>query len=340
MIRGALREIFSSLRLRLQPLLLLLLLLPPSSSKIHTSSSRGLATTRSVLAFGGLRTVNREVPGTTARAAEWLQQPPSTLWAPQRSTASECSKSSRCCCMRSSSEASAAALPSANSPQEPPFRLLGGGLSLNPSLIFALAARRLLQRELQQLFQPSEVAASAQAHSAVSAVASDAVCTPVTVEGGSGGDGSIAFLRLKAAPRSGASGGSGGRGGCVLLRAVGASEEAPSVPRRLSAVGESGSWRAASGGIGTGQGKTGVRWSALWCLLLPPLATKLLLWMFLVLRLQLLGLRGAASVAGLLAPCVAAGNNYCCCSTCTGVFAGTSYRVENDASFLASGPWP
>ncbi|CDJ35588.1 uncharacterized protein EMH_0004800 [Eimeria mitis] len=158
--------------------------------------------------------------------------------------------------MSSSSGAGAATAPLVNGPQEPPCRLLGGGLSLNPSLIFALAARRLLQQGLQQIRQLDDAPASAEGAAAAASV-SDVVFSPVTVEGGSGGDGSIAFLRLRAAPRSGAAGGSGGRGGCVLLRAVGASEEAAGAHRRLSALKESGCWRAASGGIGAGQGKTG-----------------------------------------------------------------------------------
>ncbi|CDI87516.1 hypothetical protein, conserved [Eimeria praecox] len=171
--------------------------------------------------------------------------------------------------MCSTSAGDATVQPLVNRPQERPLHLLGGGLSLNPSLIFALAARRLLQRELQQLCQPGEVPEAPTGAASFAAAASDAICTPVTVEGGNGGDGSVAFLRLRAAPRSGAAGGSGGRGGCVLLRAVGASEEAAGAPRRLSALKESGCWKAASGGIGGGQGKTGAHGADL-LLGLPP----------------------------------------------------------------------
>ncbi|CDJ50858.1 hypothetical protein, conserved [Eimeria brunetti] len=235
-------------------LLLPILLLPtPSSSKRHISSHRRLKATGSSWVLGILPS-NCEGPRIVVTAAAWLQQPPSSQCAPRRSISER--SSSRCCCTNSSSRDNGAAAFSVDSVQEPPCRLLGGGLSLNPSLIFSLAARRLLQQQLQHLGQP-DVAHTAVSSGATAAATSDPVYTPVTVEGGSGGDGSIAFLRLKAAPRSGAAGGSGGRGGCVLLRAVGDPGEAASAPRRLSALSESGCWKAAPGGIGSGQGKTG-----------------------------------------------------------------------------------
>ncbi|OEH77222.1 hypothetical protein cyc_05586 [Cyclospora cayetanensis] len=137
-------------------------------------------------------------------------------------------------------------------PQVSPYRLLGGGLSLSPSLVFALGSRRLLEQQ-RKLAQEAH-AGTAEASAAFTA---EGTCTPVTVEGGSGGDGSVAFLRLRAAPRSGAAGGSGGRGGCVLLTAVSGPGEALADSKTSSSVRESGYWKAAPGVTGGGRGRTG-----------------------------------------------------------------------------------
>ncbi|XP_026192213.1 uncharacterized protein LOC34621920 [Cyclospora cayetanensis] len=137
-------------------------------------------------------------------------------------------------------------------PQVSPYRLLGGGLSLSPSLVFALGSRRLLEQQ-RKLAQEAH-AGTAEASAAFTA---EGTCTPVTVEGGSGGDGSVAFLRLRAAPRSGAAGGSGGRGGCVLLTAVSGPGEALADSKTSSSLRESGYWKAAPGVTGGGRGRTG-----------------------------------------------------------------------------------
>lgn len=238
-------------------LLLLLLLLPLSSSERHTGSSVSLAGSRNIRLIGGLRAVSNAEQWATVRPTSWLHQPPPSLFNLPRNKAWVRSSNSRCWCTGSKPGAGLAPAPSGNNKQDSPCRLLGGGVSLDPSLVFALAARRLLHQELQQLCHPGSSPPATE--DATTSADSAAIFTPVTVEGGSGGNGSIAFLRLKAAPRSGAAGGSGGRGGCVLLRAVGAFDESAGSPRRLSALRESGSWKASSGGIGAGQGKTGVR---------------------------------------------------------------------------------
>ncbi|CDJ39497.1 hypothetical protein, conserved [Eimeria tenella] len=141
-----------------------------------------------------------------------------------------------------------------------------GVVSFSATTASVPGSRRLLEQPLKKLTQ-GDSGPRAEAREAAAAAA--IVCTPVTVEGGSGGDGSIAFLRLKAAPRSGAAGGCGGRGGCVLLRAVGPLDESSGGLRRFTSLLESGSWRAASGATGAGQGKTGASGSDL-LLGLPP----------------------------------------------------------------------
>lgn len=247
------------------PFLLLLLLFPAVSSLLgDTRGGRGPTPQGGFLFLEGL--MAHSVPKRPAGADCWRLHPFLVSHA-RRWSVSFCSDSSRnvANCNRierghcnnrlanSDSSQSKTLLP--NNRQELPCLLLGGGLSLDPALLFALAARRLLEQPLKKLTQ-GDSGPRAEAREAAAAAA--IVCTPVTVEGGSGGDGSIAFLRLKAAPRSGAAGGCGGRGGCVLLRAVGPLDESSGGLRRFTSLLESGSWRAASGATGAGQGKTGV----------------------------------------------------------------------------------
>lgn len=247
------------------PFLLLLLLFPALSIILRdTRGGRGSTPQESLLFLNGL--MAGSVPKRPAGADCWMLHPfpvsharpwSVSLGSDGSRNATNCNSIDRGHCnsriANSDSSPSKTLLP--NTRQEAPCLLLGGGLSLNPALVFALAARRLLKQPLEKLTQ-GDSGPRAEAREAAAAAA--IVCTPVTVEGGSGGDGSIAFLRLKAAPRSGAAGGCGGRGGCVLLRAVGPLDESSGGLRRFASLLESGCWRAASGATGAGQGKTGV----------------------------------------------------------------------------------
>ncbi|KAL8274273.1 hypothetical protein Esti_001784 [Eimeria stiedai] len=174
-------------------------------------------------------------------------------------------------------------------PEEGLYRLLGGGLVLSPTDVFALAARRLLQQQLHRLQQQQQPPSQA-------AAAAAAVAFPITVEGGKGGDGALAFLRLRAAPRSGAAGGCGGRGGCVILHAVGGPTTGGlrgphKTPLLLRDSGVGGCWKAAAGGVGGAQNKRGANGEDLLLGVLPNT---------LVVDVSLLQQRAAARVKRLL----------------------------------------